>query len=102
MSAATRMPRGGPIRPRHPTFDLEEALAGDWNGGDPFRTAFFNAMSLSFPSGERFFIDAVREHEEGAPGARPPAGSARLHRAGGGASPDPRGLQRDVLPPARL
>ena len=65
MSAATRMPRGGPIRPRHPTFDLEEALAGDWNGGSAFRTAFFNAMSLSFPSGERFFIDAVREHEEG-------------------------------------
>ena len=64
MSAATRMPRGGPIRPRHPTFDLEEALAGDWNGGNAFRTAFFNAMSLSFPSGERFFIDAVREHEE--------------------------------------
>ena len=65
MSAATRMPRGGPIRPRHPTFDFEEALAGDWNGGSPFRTAFFNAMSLSFPSGERFFIDAVREHEGG-------------------------------------
>lgn len=65
MSAAARMPRGGPIRPRHPTFDLEEALAGDWHGGSPFRTAFFNAMSLSFPSGERFFIDAVREHEAG-------------------------------------
>ena len=64
MSAATRMPRGGPIRPRHPTFDLEEALSGDWNGGDPFRTAFFNAMSLSFPSGERFFIDAVRAFED--------------------------------------
>ena len=65
MSAATRMSRGGPIRPRHPTFDLEEALAGDWNGGSPFRTAFFNALSLSFPSGERFFIDSVREHEDG-------------------------------------
>ena len=65
MSAAPRMSRGGPIRPRHPTFDLEEALAGDWHGGSPFRTAFFNAMSLSFPSGERFFIDAVREHEDG-------------------------------------
>ena len=64
MSAATRMPCGGPIRPRHPTFDLEEALSGDWNGGDPFRTAFFNAMSLSFPSGERFFIDAVRAFED--------------------------------------
>ena len=64
MSATIRMPCGGPIRPRHPTFDLNEALAGDWNGGSAFRTAFFNAMSLSFPSGERFFIDAVREHEE--------------------------------------
>ena len=63
MSAVTRMPRGA-IRPRHPTFDLEEALSGDWNGGDPFRTAFFNAMSLSFPSGERFFIDAVRAFED--------------------------------------
>ena len=64
MSAAPGMPRGGAIRPRHPTFDLEEALSGDWNGGDPFRTAFFNAMSLSFPSGERFFIDAVRAFED--------------------------------------
>ena len=63
MNPAPGMPRGGPIRPRHPTFDLDEALAGDWNGGDPFRTAFFNAMSLSFPSGERFFIDAVRAFE---------------------------------------
>ena len=64
MSAAPGMPRTGAIRPRHPTFDLEDALAGDWNGGDPFRTAFFNAMSLSFPSGERFFIDAVRAFED--------------------------------------
>lgn len=65
MSAAPRRSPVGPIRPRHPTFDLEEALAGDWHGGRPFLTAFFNAMSLSFPSGERFFIDAVREHEDG-------------------------------------
>ena len=70
MTTAPRMPRDGPIRPRHPTFDLEEALAGDWNGGDPFRTAFFNAMSLSFPSGERFFIDSVRAFE---PEIRDPA-----------------------------
>ena len=77
MSAATRMPPGGPIRPRHPTFDLEEALAGDWNGGSAFRTAFFNAMSLSFPSGERFFINAVREHEEE---VRDPALREAVHR----------------------
>ena len=72
MSAAPGMPSGRAIRPRYPTFELEEALSGDWNGGDPFRTAFFNAMSLSFPSGERFFIDAVRafEDEIGEPGPR--------------------------------
>ena len=64
MSTAPGLPRGGAIRPRHPAFELEDALCGDWNGGDPFRTAFFNAMSLSFPSGERFFIDAVRAFEQ--------------------------------------
>ena len=98
MSAAARMPRGGPIRPRHPTFDLEEALAGDWHGGSPFRTAFFNAMSLSFPSGERFFIDAVRAHEEGIGDPALKEAVRGLHRAGGGAPPGARGLQRDVLP----
>ena len=64
MPAATMTPCGDAIRPRHPTFRLDEALSGDWNGGDPFRTAFFNALSLSFPSGERFFIDAVRAFED--------------------------------------
>ncbi|MDA8233064.1 MAG: metal-dependent hydrolase [Magnetospirillum sp.] len=31
-----------------------------WLGGDAFRTQVFNALSLSFPIGERYFIDAVR------------------------------------------
>ena len=31
-----------------------------WNGGDAFLTAFCNALSMSFPVGEQFFIDAVR------------------------------------------
>lgn len=41
--------------------DLEAPLDRRWNGGDAFRTAFFNALSMSFPAGEQFFIDAVRE-----------------------------------------
>lgn len=41
--------------------DLEAPLARRWNGGDAFRTAFFDALSMSFPAGEQFFIDAVRE-----------------------------------------
>ena len=40
--------------------DLEPPIARRWNGGDAFRTAFFNALSMSFPAGEQFFIDAVR------------------------------------------
>jgi predicted metal-dependent hydrolase len=41
-------------------IDLEEPFARRWNGGDAFRSAFFNALSMSFPAGEQFFIDAVR------------------------------------------
>lgn len=56
----SRTPHGIPVSPRHPRFDLEECLAHDWHGGDAFRTAFFYALSLTFPRGERFFIDSVR------------------------------------------
>jgi len=40
--------------------DLETPIGRHWNGGDAFRTAFFNALSFSFPAGEQFFIDSVR------------------------------------------
>lgn len=40
--------------------DLAIPPARHWNGGDAFRTAFFNALSMSFPAGEQFFIDSVR------------------------------------------
>lgn len=42
-------------------IDLQTPFPGRWNGGDAFRSAFFNALSLSFPAGEQFFIDAVRD-----------------------------------------
>ena len=53
-------PAGLTIKLRRPAFDLEKALATDWHGGSAFRTAFFNAMSMLFPLGEKFFIDSVR------------------------------------------
>jgi len=40
--------------------DLETPFDTHWAGGDAFRTAFFNALSMSFPVGEQFFIDSVR------------------------------------------
>lgn len=42
-------------------IDLQPPFARDWCGGDAFSTAFFNALSMSFPYGEQFFIDAVRD-----------------------------------------
>lgn len=41
--------------------DLEQPFERHWNGGDPLRTAWLNALSMSFPVGEQFFIDALRE-----------------------------------------
>lgn len=40
--------------------DLEQPMARHWCDGDAFRTAWFNALSMSFPVGEQFFIDSVR------------------------------------------
>jgi len=41
--------------------DMEKPIARHWCANDPFRTALFNALSMSFPFGEQFFIDSVRQ-----------------------------------------
>jgi predicted metal-dependent hydrolase len=41
-------------------IDLTTPFEPRWNGGDAFRSAFFNALSMSFPVGEQYFIDSVR------------------------------------------
>jgi predicted metal-dependent hydrolase len=40
--------------------DMDAPIARHWCGGDAFRSALFNALSMSFPVGEQFFIDSVR------------------------------------------
>jgi hypothetical protein len=40
--------------------DLDTPIPRHWCDGDAFLTAFFNALSMSFPFGEQLFIDAVR------------------------------------------
>jgi predicted metal-dependent hydrolase len=40
--------------------DLEAPFERHWHSGDAFRSAFGGALSMSFPAGEQFFIDAVR------------------------------------------
>ena len=41
--------------------DLAAPFPRRWCGDDAFLSAFFNALSMSFPVGEQFFIDSVRE-----------------------------------------
>lgn len=48
------------VAPRDIHFNVESARQGHWLGGDPVATAVFNALSLTFPDGERLFMDAVR------------------------------------------
>ena len=40
-----------------------------WAGGDPVATAWFNALSATFPRGETLFIDAVKAFRDDAPPA---------------------------------
>jgi predicted metal-dependent hydrolase len=48
------------LQTRQLLVDLKSGFGRHWNGGDAFRTAFANALSMSFPVGEQFFIDSVR------------------------------------------
>ena len=50
--------------------DLNTPFALRWNGGDAFTSAFMNALSLSFPAGEQFFLDSVREGFKQLPAAQ--------------------------------
>lgn len=37
-----------------------------WLGGDPVATAWFNALSATFPRGEAFFVESVKAFRDGA------------------------------------
>lgn len=51
------------IKPRKTQFDVSK-VAVLWNGGDPVMTRFFDALSVHFPEGERFFIQSVRNYQD--------------------------------------
>lgn len=41
-------------------INLAAGFARHWHGGDALHTMYYNALSMSFPVGEQFFIDSVR------------------------------------------
>ena len=52
------------IQPRNRQHDLADALTRDCLRNDVFATAWFNAMSITFPLGEQFFINSVRHYRD--------------------------------------
>lgn len=54
------------ITPRDRRFGRGMTQDRWWMGGDPVGTAFYNALSATFPKGEGFFVESVRKFREGA------------------------------------
>jgi uncharacterized protein len=55
------------IVPRDRRFGRQGNQQRWWHGGDPIATAFHNALSVTFPRGEAFFIESVKAFRDGAP-----------------------------------
>ena len=55
------------ITPRDLRFGRAGPIRRWWLNDDPFATAFYNALSVTFPKGEGFFIDSVRKYRDDAP-----------------------------------
>lgn len=64
MAAETQTPANLAIHSRDIAFGRGSPAPLWWLGGDPIATAFFNALSASFPQGERFFMDSVRPYRK--------------------------------------
>ncbi len=60
MSGHTSTPEDLKITSRDLAFGRKAPSPRHWLGGDAIATAFYNALSASFPQGERFFMDSVR------------------------------------------
>ena len=67
MNAASVTPADLTITPRDRKFAREQRIGRWWNGGDPVATALYNALSATFPKGEAFFVESVRQFRDGAP-----------------------------------
>jgi predicted metal-dependent hydrolase len=67
MTQSTKTPPDLTIQPRDMAFGRDAPSGRWWLGGDPVGTAFYNALSATFPLGERFFMDSVRRYRNVAP-----------------------------------
>jgi len=55
------------ITPRDRRFGRGARTDRWWLGGNPYATALYNALSVTFPKGEAYFVESVRAFRVGAP-----------------------------------
>ena len=55
------------ITPRDRRFGRATRMGRWWLADDPVATAFYNALSVTFPKGEGYFVDSVRKFRDGTP-----------------------------------
>ncbi|RHW18006.1 metal-dependent hydrolase [Sphingomonas gilva] len=65
--ANAKTPADLTITPRDRRFGRGGEYRRWWLNDDPIATAFYNALSVTFPKGEGFFIESVRAFREGTP-----------------------------------
>ncbi|GGE78399.1 metal-dependent hydrolase [Sphingomonas prati] len=53
------------ITPRDRRFGRGAPQDRHWLAGDPYQTAIYNALSVTFPKGEAFFVESVRAFRDG-------------------------------------
>lgn len=62
---ASHSPSDLTITPRDRRFGRSLAQKRWWLNGDPIGSAFHNALSITFPRGEAFFVESVKAFREG-------------------------------------
>lgn len=64
MAKSTKAPADLVIHPRDRSFRCGTENPRWWVGNDPVATAYYNAFSASFPTVERYFIEALRRYRD--------------------------------------
>lgn len=63
MNAHKKFPSAG-ITVRRMDFEFDEKMPRYWADNNPFLTHVLNALTATFPVGERFFVDSVRYFQD--------------------------------------